>query len=71
MQRALIQYKEPSNYELVKEALIKEKDRTLSDLEADALFRQEKLSIIKEKISFPFNIFWLKKTLQAIKYIIY
>lgn len=28
MQRALIQYKEPSNYELVKEALIKEKDRT-------------------------------------------
>lgn len=52
MQRALIQYKEPSNYELVKEALIKEKDRTLSDLEADALFRQEKLSIIKRKDKF-------------------
>lgn len=52
MQRALIQYKEPSNYELVKEALIKEKDRTLSDLEADALFRQEKLSTIKRKDKF-------------------
>lgn len=52
MQRALIQYKEPSNYELVKEALIKEKRQDLSDLEADALFRQEKLSTIKRKDKF-------------------
>ena len=36
MQRALIQYRNPDNYDLVKEALIKAEERISSDLTRNA-----------------------------------
>ena len=50
MQRALIQYKEPSNYELVKEALIKEKRQDLIGFGSRCLIPPRKIEYHKKKI---------------------
>ena len=49
MQRALIQYKEPSNYELVKEALIKEKRQDLIGFGSRCLIPPRKIEHHKKK----------------------
>lgn len=49
MQRALIQYKEPSNYELVKEALIKEKRQDLIGFGDRCLIPPRKIEYHKKK----------------------
>lgn len=49
MQRALIQYKEPSNYELVKEALIKEKRQDLIGFGGRCLIPPRKIEYHKKK----------------------
>ena len=49
MQRALIQYKEPSNYELVKEALIKEKRQDLIGFGGRCLIPPRKIEHHKKK----------------------
>ena len=49
MQRALIQYKEPSNYELVKEALIKEKRQDLIGFGSRCLIPPRKIAYHKKK----------------------
>lgn len=49
MQRALIQYKEPSNYELVKEALIKEKRQDLIGFGSRCLIPPRKIEYHKKK----------------------
>ena len=49
MQRALIQYKEPSNYELVKEALIKEKRQDLIGFGGKCLIPPRKIEHHKKK----------------------
>lgn len=49
MQRALIQYKEPSNYELVKEALIKEKRHDLIGFGGKCLIPPRKIEHHKKK----------------------
>ena len=49
MQRALIQYKEPSNYELVKEALIKEKRQDLIGFADRCLIPPRKIEYHKKK----------------------
>lgn len=49
MQRALIQYKEPSNYELVKEALIKEKIQDLIGFGSRCLIPPRKIEYHKKK----------------------
>ena len=43
MQRALIQYRNPDNYDLVKEALIKNGRTDLIGLDQNALFHQENI----------------------------
>ena len=49
IQRALIQYKEPSNYELVKEALIKEKRQDLIGFGSRCLIPPRKIEYHKKK----------------------
>lgn len=49
MQRALIQYKEPSNYELVKEALIKEKRQDLIGFGSRCLIPPRKIEYHRKK----------------------